>query len=124
MIDMATANSILCIGRNRRNQELLSQVLIKAGYAVEVAFTYEALTTVNQGQSLALILLDVTGFDRRVWQSCRELNERAIPTFIITPSDSAHLPARHVPGGTVLTKPLGVQSLLTLIAHTLEGAHG
>lgn len=73
------------MGRNRRNQELLSQVLVKAGYAVKVVLTPEALIpTVDQGP-VALVLLDITGFDAKIWQSCQALRSRAIPFFVISP---------------------------------------
>ncbi|MDB9525850.1 hypothetical protein PN498_07625 [Oscillatoria sp. CS-180] len=122
---MTTAGSILCIGRNRRNQELLHQVLTTAGYSVEVALTYEDLSIdelveENGRASVSLILLDVTGFDARIWQFCQASSSRAIPLFIITPSDSAHLLERHTPCIRLLVKPLDIRSLLTLLAHTLQ----
>lgn len=111
--------SILCLGRNRRNQELLSQVLAKAGYSVKVVLTMEELMpTVEQGD-IALVLLDITGFDARVWQFCQELRSHAIPFFIISPPQTAHLPAQYGSDSPLLVKPLAIRSLLTLIARTL-----
>lgn len=125
---MAKTDPILCVGRNQRNQELLSQVLTRAGYSVEVALTYEELTmeglVKEDGHvAVSLVLLDIAGFDARIWQSCRTFSQRAIPLFIITPPTSAHLPTHHVPRAPLLVKPLVIHHLLTLIAHTLLVAY-
>ncbi|MGF1523281.1 MAG: hypothetical protein ACFBSF_13275 [Leptolyngbyaceae cyanobacterium] len=114
------AESILCVGRNRRNQELLSQVLTRAGYSVTVALTYEEIAAVVSQQSTTLVLLDIAGFDGRIWQVCQGFKERAIPFFIVAPPNNAHLPARHVPGNPVLIKPLVIRDLLTLIERTFQ----
>ena len=120
---MGLEDCILCVGRNRRNQELLSQVLNKAGYAVRVALSYEGIMPVVEGSSIALVLLDVTGFDEEVWQVCEALRSHAIPFFIIIAPHQVHLPAQYQVNGSLvplLVKPLSIRPLLTLIAHTLQ----
>lgn len=120
---MKAANSILCIGRHRRNQELLSQVLVKAGYGVKVALSDEDLIPTIQQCPISLVLLDVTGFDAKIWQSYHALQSRAIPTFVIAPPQSSHLQVRYGVIQPFLVKPLAVHSLLQLIAHTLRTHH-
>ncbi|MEO1299963.1 MAG: hypothetical protein AAFW75_30170, partial [Cyanobacteria bacterium J06636_16] len=100
------------------------QVLNRAGYSVEVAQAYEELTMEGLIQedghiAISLVLLDIAGFDAKIWQSCRAFSQRAIPLFIITPPTSAHLPTHHAPQVPLLVKPLVIHNLLTLIARTL-----
>ena len=115
---------ILCVGRNRRNQELLSQVLQKADYAVEVALKHEEILPAVEASAVSLVLLDVTGFDEKVWQVCQVLRSHAVPFFIITAPNRAHIPsqynATHGSLAPILVKPLSIRPLLTLIAHSLQ----
>lgn len=120
---MKAVSSILCIGRNRRNQELLSQVLSKAGYGVEVALSAENLISMVEQCPISLVLLDVTGFDAKIWQSYHALRSHAIPTLIIAPPRSAHLQAHYGVTHPFLVKPLAVHSLLKLVAQILRTNH-
>ncbi|MGB3298839.1 MAG: hypothetical protein WBA76_11260 [Phormidesmis sp.] len=136
---MESEGCILCVGRNRRNQELLSQVLGKAGYGIKVALSYEDVMPMVEASSVVLVLLDVTGFDDKVWQLCELLQStygeavskekagavrsRPVPFFIITAPNRAHLPNQYGTSGSrvpLLVKPLSIRPLLTLIAHTLQ----
>lgn len=121
---MALEHCILCVGRNKRNQELLSQVLSKAGYEAAVALSYEEILPTVESRSIALVLLDVTGFDEKVWPVCQVLRSHSIPFFIITAPNRAHVPdqykATHGSPVPLLVKPLSIRPLLTLIAHTLQ----
>ncbi|MBE9059553.1 two-component system response regulator [cf. Phormidesmis sp. LEGE 11477] len=120
-------NLILCVGRNCRNQELLSQVLEKAGYSVRTALNCETLTQMVDQSSISLVLLDVAGFDRQIWQHCRMLKSHRIPYFLITPSGGAHLSASYrqqyfnaqEDDTPLLVKPLSIRLLLALISYTL-----
>jgi CheY-like chemotaxis protein len=118
---MALERCILCVGRHQRNQELLSQVLNQAGYQTEVALSYEEIMPVVESRSIALILLDITGFDEQVWPVLRS---RSIPFFLITAPNRAHIPIQYraAPRAPIplLVKPLSIRSLLTLIAHSLQ----
>lgn len=116
--------SILCLGRNRRNQALLSQVLAKAGYRVEVALTSQDMLSAIEHRAIALALIDISGFDAKIWESCQRLRSRDIPFFVITPSQNAHTPAQYDSNIPLLVKPLAIRSLLTLIAQTLQVHHG
>lgn len=121
---MELASCILCVGRNRRNQELLSQVLSKAGYEAAVALSYEEILPTVESCAIALVLLDVTGFDEKVWSVCQVLRSHTIPFFIITAPNRAHIPAQykatHSSLVPLLVKPLSIRPLLTLIAHSLQ----
>lgn len=117
---MASERRILCAGRNQRNQELLSGVLNKAGYAAEIALSCEDIMPTVESSSIMLVLLDITGFDERVWPVCRGLKSRNIPFFIITAPNRTHMPAGYsAPLTPLLVKPLSIRPLLTLIARTL-----
>lgn len=116
---MKIEESILCIGQNQRNQELLAQVLNKAGYEVAVGFTLADLSTHVKERSIWLVLLDISGFDPDIWQACHKLHSSAIPFFIIAPPHAVHLPVNCGASGPPLVKPLAIRQLLTLIAHTL-----
>ncbi|MEM8505139.1 MAG: hypothetical protein AAF716_18535 [Cyanobacteria bacterium P01_D01_bin.1] len=120
---MTAKNCILCVGRNRRNQELLSEVLNKVGYAVEVALRYEDVMARVETNAVKLVLLDVTGFDQRIWLVCQALRSHTVPFFIIAASSRTHLPDQYSASGSLaplLFKPLRIRPLLSLIAHTLQ----
>lgn len=124
---MESDSCILCVGRNRRNQELLSQVLRKAGYSVEVALSYEDLLPRVEARPIKLVLLDVTGFDEKVWPVCQVLQSHKVPLFIITAPNGSHIPslynATNCSSVPLLIKPLSIRPLLTLIAHSLSNSH-
>ena len=109
---------ILIIGSNPRNLELLAQFLGKEGYETRSADTLEAfaeLLGVKEAYGMALV--DITGFDRGIWQYCEQCSNLGIPLFVISqppPPRAQHESLEHGAQG-VLYKPLILKELLHLV---------
>ncbi|MEW6378170.1 MAG: response regulator [bacterium] len=109
---------IMAVDHNPRNLELLSQFLAKEGYRVTGVSALEELDTIlDRGEVLDLVLLDLAGYDRNIWDRCERLRKSSIPFLIISPGTSHALQQESLSHGArgVLTKPLVVKELLTLI---------
>lgn len=117
--------AILIVDNNRRNVELLASFLDDAGYAArgvsELDELDSALDEGADGGSIALAMVDVTGFDAAVWDRCRRMHEAAI-TFIVvarTQTAAAGRDLRRQSHGAgarhTLTKPMRKEQLLTLV---------
>lgn len=112
---------ILTIDVNRRNLELLGQVLQQAGYRTLPVATIAALDQALE-EPISLALVDISGFGADIWQRCERLRERAIPLLIISARQSAALQQASVTHGArgMLVKPLVVRELLGLIRSLLQ----
>lgn len=103
---------------NRRNLELLTQFLGQNGYRVEGAASLEELGRMLQSDAeFALGLIDIAGFDRRIWNHCETMNRAGIPFFVISPKQSSALQQESLQYGAkgMLVKPLVIKNLLGLI---------
>jgi DNA-binding response OmpR family regulator len=109
---------IMVVGSNPRNLELLSQFLGKEGYETRVATTLDQFVEIlGSEERLGLALVDITGFDRSIWQHCERCSELGIPLFVISapqPKQSPHEGLSHGAHG-VLYKPLVVKELIQLV---------
>ncbi len=119
-----TGPLILAVDHNERNLELLARFLQQAGYqslgiASLVALDRILLETLDIG----LALVDISGFDRSVWERCRKLSERGIPLLVISPRESAAIRQDGFSSGarSVLTKPLVAKELIRTIQSLVEG---
>ncbi len=113
---------ILAVNKNRRNLDLLAQFLGKAGYAVAAASDMETFTqTLNERDDIRLALVDITGFDRHIWEPCETLRQKGIPLLIISPKLSSAIQQEGIRRGArgVLAKPLATGELLGLIRELL-----
>lgn len=118
-----SAKTVLAVDRNRRNLELLSQFLERAGYAPLTAATLEELDARLGGPaSPSLVLIDVVGFDASVWQRCQRLAERGVPLLVISSPGQTAAPQQGLSHGArgVLTKPLVMRELLALVRGLTE----
>jgi len=114
---------ILSVGSNRANLELLSQQLAKEGYETLSAASLEELgSSIQEKKDIALALIDLSGFDQRIWERCEALRKAKIPFIVISPQRSPLIQRdsmKHGASGLVV-KPLGIKELLEYI-HTLLG---
>ncbi len=109
---------ILLIGRNRKNLELLSQFLSKQGYSTIKAHDYESLdSSLEHGEGIGLSVIDIAGFDSRIWERCERMREKGIPFLVISPRQSIQLQQASLTHGAdgMLIKPLAVKEFLNLI---------
>lgn len=114
---------ILAVDHNRRNLELLGQFLGKEGYQTRPVSSLEEIDQLlDRTEDIRLALVDIGGFDRRIWERCQRLREQRIPFLVLSPRQSAALQQASVSAGArgVLVKPLVVKELLGLIRSLVE----
>jgi len=115
--------TILSVGSNRDNLELLSQQLVKEGYETVSAASLEELdNSIREKKDFAVALIDLSGFDQRIWKRCEALHKAKIPFIVISPQRSPIIQRDSMKHGAsgLLVKPLGIKELMEYI-HTLLG---
>ena len=120
---MTEKTSILLVGSNQANLELLSQQLVKEGYDTVSAASLEELDAlIQEKKDIALSLIDLSGFDQRIWERCEVLQKTKIPFIVISPQRSPLIQRDSMKYGAsgLLVKPLGIKELTEYI-HTLLG---
>lgn len=113
-----TKPQILTVDRNQRNLELLGQFLSKEGYQTFPVSDLQGLQAVLDNDHIfGLALVDISGFDRSVWECCEKLAEKSIPLLIISPQQTRTIQQESLSHGAqgVLFKPLVVKELASLI---------
>ena len=119
-----TRNSIiLAVDRNQRNLELLAQFLNKEGYQTIGADSFEEVVrAIDDPAKIGMALVDISGFDRRIWDCCEQLRNHQIPFLILSPKQSAAIQHESFSRGarSMLVKPLIVRDLLSIV-HSLLG---
>jgi CheY-like chemotaxis protein len=114
---------ILTLDSNQANLELLSQQLVKEGYETVNAVSLEELdVAIREKKNIELSLIDLSGFDERVWERCEALRKAKIPFIVIAPHRSPLIQKDSMKHGAsgLLVKPLGIKELMEYI-HTLLG---
>jgi CheY-like chemotaxis protein len=114
---------VLAAGSNRANLQLLSQQLRGEGYEPLAAASLEELDKSIKGEKkLALSLIDLSGFDQRIWARCEELRKARVPFIVISPQRSLTIQRDSMKHGAsgLLVKPVGIKALMEYI-HTLLG---
>jgi DNA-binding response OmpR family regulator len=119
---------VLAIDRNRRNLEILTRFLEQQGYQVMQVRNLEEVEPMLQDQAIQLALIDISGFDKRVWQTCELLHQRQIPFFIISPRQQTTIQQSRIQQSSVasgafslLVKPVVIRELLLLLRQLLGG---
>jgi CheY-like chemotaxis protein len=106
---------ILVADSNRANLELLSQQLGKEGYNTLSASSLEELDqAIRQIGKIALGLIDLSGFDQRIWERCEALRKARVPYIVISPQRSPLIQRDSMKHGAsgLLVKPLGIRDLI------------
>jgi CheY-like chemotaxis protein len=106
--------SILILSSNRGEAESLGQSLSREGYETLTATTLAELDDLIQSRErIKLVLLDISGFDKTVWQHCGQLREARIPFMVITPQRSPMVQDESIKcgAGGVLVKPISAKEL-------------
>jgi len=115
---MKGAPLILAVDRNRRNLELLCQFLDKEGYQLLTATTLDDFDrALADSDDIRLALVDISGFDRSIWERCEGLRARKVPFLVLSLKQSTALQQASLTHGAhgVLVKPLVVKELLGII---------
>lgn len=120
---MKGSPQILAVDRNRRNLELLGQFLGKEGYQLLEATTLDEFDrALAESDAIGLALVDIAGFDRRIWERCEGLRAKKVPFLVLSPKQSTALQQASLTHGArgVLIKPLIVKELQGIIRSLLE----
>jgi DNA-binding response OmpR family regulator len=119
---MKKKNVILIVGSNRAELELLSPQIVKEGCGTFIAAGLEELDGAIERSGFTLALIDLTGFNRTIWQRCQALHQARIPFIIISPQRSPLVQKESLKHGAsgLLVKPLGIKELIEYM-HTLLG---
>ncbi|HBN07768.1 MAG TPA: response regulator [Cyanobacteria bacterium UBA8530] len=114
---------ILLVGHNKQNLTLLGQLLGKEGFPTTSASSLEELDRVlDEEKAISLVLLDLGGFDRGIWERCARLQDRLIPFIAIYPKESDRIQLESITHGahSVLVKPLSAKHILGIVKAMLE----
>lgn len=109
---------ILAVDANRRNLELLADVLGRHGYHVACAADMDELDAfLAQSPRIGLALVDPAGFGPELWDHCRGLSEDGVPVLLLARAGADEVTQRGVKVGarSVLRKPLRVPQLLSVV---------
>jgi|SRR5688572_15602789 CheY-like chemotaxis protein len=115
---MAAKPRILTMDRNRRNLELLGEFLGKEGYeTLPVATMEEFESVMESSEGIDIALIDISGFDRSIWQACERLTDRGLQLMVISPQQLSGIRQESMNHGAqgVLFKPLVVKELMQVI---------
>ncbi|MGA9402743.1 response regulator, partial [Haladaptatus sp.] len=83
---MTDASLVLVLSKNERNQSLLTDLVNEEGCETRPVSTVEEFDNVLRGEdSITIAVLDTEGYTADLWKRCGYLNERDIPTVVLTP---------------------------------------
>jgi CheY-like chemotaxis protein len=109
---------IIVANSNQADLGLLSQQLEKEGYdTLDAASLEEMDERIRMGKKIDLVLIDLSGFDQRIWERCDTLRRAKIPYIIISQQRSPLIQRESIKHGAscLLVKPFGVKELLEYI---------
>jgi DNA-binding response OmpR family regulator len=109
---------IVVANSNQADLGLLSQQLVKEGYDTLDAASLEELDKIiRMSKEIDLVLIDLSGFDQRIWERCETLHKARIPYIVISPQRSPLIQRESMKHGAscLLVKPLGIKELLEYI---------
>ena len=114
---------ILAVDRNSSNLALLSKFLSREGYEVIGASSIKNFEEkIIDETAIKLAIIDVSGFDKQIWNCCEILRSWDIPFLIISPKQSAVIKQQGMNYGAqqFLVKPLIVTEFLQIIKNLIE----
>ena len=114
---------ILIINANRSELEMLAKELEQEGYGTIGASGLDELDgAIERQENIKLALLDLSGFDKSIWERCDRLHEAKIPFIVIAPQRSPGTQRDSMKHGAsgLLLKPLGIKELIEHI-HAVLG---
>lgn len=114
--------AVMLVSSSRGGAEQLSQSLKQQRYDMRVATGLAGLYSVVQSpEKVALVIIDLAGFDQAVWKQCERLQAAKIPLLVITDQRSPSVQKESMRYGArgVFTKPVGAKELGEYIRTTL-----
>jgi DNA-binding response OmpR family regulator len=119
---MSSTYLIGVMSSNVRNVELVSEVLKKEGYRTRgVNSIIDLDDLLKAPERPSAILLDLSGFDRTIWERCERIREAQIPFIIISPNPHVNVKKEGIAQGArgILVKPLVIKDLIQLVRSLL-----
>ncbi len=116
-------HTLLLVSHLQRNLQLLSDALVEEGYATIAVSSYEEFDQfLSQQYAIDGGLIDIAGFDQRIWERCEQLREAKIPFLVFSPKQSAAIQQASLSHGArgVMVKPLVLKELIGIIKSILE----
>lgn len=109
--------NILILSRIERNLELMTNFLSKQGFTSVSALSYDDLDKILAQNDFDIALLDIAGFDSKIWSYCERINQTKKPFFIISPIKNPKIDHESLKKGArgVIVKPLVMKELIELI---------
>lgn len=108
---------VLLLNKNRKNLEILSDFLKKHNFESYLAHDYETLKGFIEKGDFELALIDISGFDTRIWDYTKALQDKGIPFVLISTAtkgkDDTQLVGKGA--GAILAKPLSPKRLIEVI---------
>lgn len=108
----------MVVAHNPKNVELLSQFFEKQDYRTSTASSLSEFDDLVKEETPAnLALIDITGFDKSIWDRCEILRKKRVPFFIIFPKASDKVKDEGLSRGAkdVVVKPLSKDQLLKIV---------
>jgi len=115
-------STILVLSKITKNLELMIDFLNKQGLDSIVASSYEDLDRIFTQNDYDLALLDIAGFDSKIWSYCERISQAEKPFFIISPIKNPKIDHEGLKKGArgVIVKPLVMKELIDLINAMLK----
>ena len=114
---------ILIVNADRNEMEILTKELQEDGYNIVGAVTSDELDhALRKKKKYALSIVDVSGFNESIWQSCERMHELKIRFIVVTPQRSPTIQRDSMKHGAcgLLVKPIMIKELVEYI-HTALG---
>jgi DNA-binding response OmpR family regulator len=119
-MSMPNSRTILIVEHNSRNTDLITEFFRSDGYEVMSAPTVEELDRLlKTPEMIGLALIDLVGFDHRIWERSEILRTKEIPFILISARKTSTLGRGE---RLVLFKPLIVKEMLALVGTILKEA--
>ncbi len=116
---MTHKKKILIVGKNKKNNELLSDFFKKNDISsISVVDLKEANKKMDD-KEIYLALVDVSGYGSSIWTFLKALFEKRIPFLVIYPPQIAQKTCPPSGSHGVLTKPVNPKVLLSLVKNFL-----
>jgi DNA-binding response OmpR family regulator len=120
---MSSKPIILALNRNPKNLEILTKILKEEGYEVMGALNpHELEEFTSSTEKIDIAILDISGFNKTIWDSCELLRVKKIPFLVLSPHQQKTVEKQGMLSGAkgVMTKPLAIKELLIIIKNMID----
>lgn len=122
---MSRQPTVFALTRSPGNARVLGEVLRRDGLRCRSIDRLDSLPRLlDSSAEIDLVLIDIGGFGRAIWEACEALRRRNIPFLVVSPRISPAIQQEGIARGAsaVFAKPLQVDALRKMIAAILDDA--